>query len=35
MQASAWTVTTAAGSVTVNGTCYGATTLVLYLERND
>ena len=35
MQTSAWTVTTAAGSVTVNGTCNGATTLVLYLERND
>ena len=35
VQMSPWTVTTAAGSVTVNGTCNGATTLVLYLERND
>ena len=34
-QTSDWTVTTANGGLTVNGTCSAATTLILYLERND
>lgn len=34
-QTSDWTVTTAAGSLTVNGTCFAATTLILYLARTN